>query len=142
MNDFLSRISPSSFAKIRPPSPRKCGFTAALTHGTRAVLPTLITSVFTVFAANSPTSAKSFFFVTGSVLPVIGAIRSTNAFKRNSAAGSTRLPTSATAVRNRNTAVQSLTNTITTPILPSASMRNFELPRGKGSTRPERRSTG
>lgn len=83
---------------------------------------------------------EKLFSVTRSVLPVISAIRSANALKRNSAAGSTRLPTSATAVLSRSTVVRFLTNTITMPTLPTANTRNFVLHPGKESTRPERRS--
>jgi hypothetical protein len=73
------------------------------------------------------------------VLPVIGAIRSANALKRNSATGSTRLLTSAMAAQNKSTVVPFLINTIMMPISPSASMRNYGLLPEKELIRPGHR---
>ncbi len=100
---------------------------------------TLIISVPDAFAVVRPMSAVRSSSATRNALPASNAIRCVILSSKSSAAVSTGLPTSATAVRNPAAAVPFPINIFTMPTLRTVSMKSFALLPGRESISPAMR---
>lgn len=105
---------------------------------------TLTTSVPDASAVVKPMFAVRSSSVTRNALPASNVVRCVLLLSKSSAAVSTQLPTSVTAVRNPAAAVPFPINIFTMPALHSVNMRNFALlpDRGSESGDPNALETG